>query len=134
MKKYLALVQGHLAPERGAIEAPIGRDPRHRQRMAVVERGRDARTEYKVIKYLDNYTLLEVTTVTGRTHQIRVHLSAIGYPVIGDKIYGVKSPYLERQFVHAHRLGFRLPSGGAYVEFQAELPPDLAQALKGIEP
>ena len=69
---------------------------------------------------------------TGHTHQIRVHLAAIGYPVVGDKIYGVKSPYLSRQFVHASRLGFKLPSSGEYVEFEAELPPDLAQALKDI--
>lgn len=131
-KSYLVLVEGRLTPERGIIEAAIGRDPRNRKRMAVVSRGSEARTEYQVSKYTGNYTLLEITPETGRTHQIRVHLAAIGYPVVGDIVYGVKSSYLSRQFLHACRLGFRLPSSGEYVEFTAELPPDLAQALKKI--
>jgi len=133
VKAYLVLVKGHLTPEDGVIEAPIGRDPRNRKRMAVVAEGREARTRYNVIKYMDNYTLLEVRTETGRTHQIRVHLSAIGYPVVGDTMYGVKSAYLSRQFIHASSLGFALPSSGEYVEFKSELPPDLEQALKDIE-
>jgi len=132
VKGYQVLVQGHLTPEEGIIEAPIGRDPRNRKRMAVVTRGREARTEYRVIRYIGDYTLLEVMPETGRTHQIRVHLSAIGYPVVGDSVYGVKSAHLSRQFVHASRLGFNLPSTGEYVEFTSELPPDLEQALKGI--
>ena len=131
-KAYLVLVKGHLTPEQGIIEAPMGRDPRNRKRMAVVSEGREARTEYRVIKYIGNYTLLEVMPETGRTHQIRVHLSAIGYPVVGDKVYGVKSPYLSRQFMHASHLGFKLPSTGEYVEFTSELPPDLEQALSAI--
>ena len=131
-KAYLVLVKGRLTPENGIIEAPIGRDPRNRKLMAVVARGRQARTEYRVIKYIGDYSLLEVMPETGRTHQIRVHFSAIGYPVVGDKVYGVKSPYLSRQFVHASRLGFKLPSTGEYMEFKSELPPDLAQALKDI--
>jgi 23S rRNA pseudouridine1911/1915/1917 synthase len=131
-KAYLVLVKGHLTPENGIIEAAIGRDPRHRQRMAVVAGGREARTEYRVIKYIGDYTLLEVMPETGRTHQIRVHLAAIGFPVVGDKVYGVKSPLLSRQFMHACRLGFKLPSSGEYVEFKSELPPDLAQALENI--
>ncbi len=132
VKAYLVLVKGHLTPENGVIEAPIGRDPRNRKRMAVVTEGREARTEYRVIKYIDNYTLLEVRPETGRTHQIRVHLSAIGYPVVGDKVYGVKSAHLSRQFMHACRLGFKLPSTGKYVEFTSELPSDLEQALEDI--
>ncbi len=131
-KTYLVLVKGHLTPEDGIIDAPIGRDPRNRKRMAVVAEGRAARTRYHVIKYMDDYTLLEVRTETGRTHQIRVHLLAIGYPVVGDIVYGVKSAHLSRQFLHACRLGFKLPSSGEYVEFTSELPPDLAQALKDI--
>jgi len=133
VKAYLVLVKGHLTPEQGIIEAPMGRDPRNRKRMAVVAEGREARTEYRVIKYIGNYTLLEVMPETGRTHQIRVHLSAIGYPVVGDKVYGVKSPYLSRQFMHASRLGFKHPSTGEYVEFTSELPQDLETALKDIE-
>jgi 23S rRNA pseudouridine1911/1915/1917 synthase len=132
VKAYLVLVRGHLSPESGFIDAPIGRDLRNRKRMAVVAEGREARTEYRVIKYVGDCTLLEVRPETGRTHQIRVHLSAIGYPVVGDKTYGVKSALISRQFVHACRLGFKLPSSGQYVEFTAELPPDLEQALKDI--
>jgi 23S rRNA pseudouridine1911/1915/1917 synthase len=131
-KTYLVLVKGKLTPENGVIEAPIGRDPRDRKRMAVVAKGREARTEYRVIKYIGDYTLLEVKPETGRTHQIRVHFAAIGYPVVGDKVYGVKSPFLSRQFIHASRLGFKLPSTGKYMEFKSELPADLAQALKDI--
>jgi 23S rRNA pseudouridine1911/1915/1917 synthase len=129
VKIYLVLVKGHLIPENGIIEAPIGRDPRNRKRMAVVTEGREAHTEYRVIKYISDYTLLEVRTETGRTHQIRVHLSAIGYPVVGDAMYGVKSAHLSRQFVHASRLGFKLPSTGKYAEFTSDLPQDLAEAL-----
>jgi 23S rRNA pseudouridine1911/1915/1917 synthase len=98
--------------------------------MAIVEAGKEATTQYQVRKYLDNYTLVEVTPVTGRTHQIRVHLSAIGYPVVGDPIYGVKSTHLNRQFIHAYRLGFRLPSTEQYQEFTSPLPIDLEQALE----
>jgi len=132
LKIYLVLVKGKLSPQNGFIEAPIGRDPRNRQRMAVVEKGRDARTEYKVIKYVGNCSLLEIRLETGRTHQIRVHLSAIGYPVVGDATYGIKSAFVSRQFVHAHRLGFKLPSSDEYREFTSELPPDLEKALSDI--
>jgi 23S rRNA pseudouridine1911/1915/1917 synthase len=128
-KGYLVLVKGKLTPGQGIIDAPIGRDPSNRKRMAVVTSGRQARTGYKVKEYLDGYTLLDITTETGRTHQIRVHLSAIGYPVVGDPVYGVRSPYVKRQFVHAYRLGFRLPASGQYREFTCELSPDLKQAM-----
>ena len=131
-KTYLALVKGHLTPERGAIDAAIGRDPHNRQRMAVVTQGREARTEYQVINYIGKHTLLEVRPKTGRTHQIRVHLAAIGFPVVGDKIYGVKSPFLSRQFLHASRLGFTHPTTHEYVEFTSDLPADLAKALEDI--
>jgi len=129
-KTYLTLVKGHLTPETGIIEADLGRDPRNRQRMAVVSRGREARTAYRVLKYPGNYTLLEIKPETGRTHQIRVHLAAIGFPVVGDATYGVKSPFISRQFLHASRLGFRLPSAGQYVEFESELAEDLKKALE----
>jgi len=132
VKAYLVLVKGHLAPEKGIIDAAIGRDSRNRKRMAVVKEGRPARTQYRVVKYMNGYTLLEIMPETGRTHQIRVHLAAIGYPVVGDAVYGVKSPHLSRQFLHASRLGFRLPSSGEYVEFRSELPDDLEKALKEI--
>ena len=128
-KKYLVLVKGKLSPERGIIEAPIGRHPANRKRMAIVNSGRQAKTNYEVKEYLNNYTLLDVKIETGRTHQIRVHLAAIGYPVIGDAVYGIRSPYSKRQFVHAYRLGFRLPSNGEYREFNCDLPQDLSQTL-----
>ena len=133
VKTYVALVKGHLELGEGVIEAKIGRDPHHRKRMAVVASGREARTEYRVLRYIGNYTLLEVKPRTGRTHQIRVHLSAIGFPVVGDATYGGKSPLLSRQFLHAAKLGFRLPSTGEYVEFKSNLPPDLAKMLRDIE-
>lgn len=133
-KLYLTLVNGRLSPEDGIIEAPIGRDFRDRKRMAVVtaNRGRAAQTRYHILDYINGYSLLEVRPETGRTHQIRVHLAAIGHPVVGDAIYGGKSPFLSRQFLHAAALGFRLPSTGHYVEFKSELPLDLKQALAAI--
>ncbi len=132
LKRYVVLVHGYLSPERGIIEAPIGRDPHNRKRMAVVSGGREARTQYRVIRYLDNYTLLEVTLETGRTHQIRVHFSSIGFPVVGDEVYGKRPPILNRQFVHACCLGFKLPSSGEWVEFSSKLPADLEEALERI--
>ena len=135
VKRYQVLVKGHLSPKKGVIEAPVGRDPRHRQQMAVVpeSRGREATTEYTVIRYIGEFSLLEVRPVSGRTHQIRVHLKAIGFPVAGDKVYGVKANPLTRQFVHAAVLGFVLPSNGEYREFTSPLPEDLRQALSTIE-
>jgi 23S rRNA pseudouridine1911/1915/1917 synthase len=129
-KVYLVLVKGHLSPEIGLIEAPIGRHQRQRQKMAIVSQGKAALTEYRVAKYLEGFTLLEVMPQTGRTHQIRVHLAAIGYPVLGDTTYGIKSPYLKRQFIHAHRLGFKLPSSGKQVLFTSPLPTDLKKGLE----
>ncbi len=132
VKKYLALAYGHLAPKQGAIEAPIGRHPRDRKRMAVVSGGREAKTLYQVLEYIGAYTLVQVQTETGRTHQIRVHLSAIGHPLFGDQVYGKKSALLGRQFLHAHYLGFRLPGSDEFVEFHSELPAELKQVLEHI--
>jgi 23S rRNA pseudouridine1911/1915/1917 synthase len=138
-KGYLALVHGRLEPPQGVIDAPIGRDPRHRQRMAVVEGGRAARTAYRVRRYLpetprgrDVYSLVEVTPSTGRTHQIRVHFAALGHPLVGDRVYGRPSAVLRRQFLHAHRLAFRHPLDGRPLEFESPLPEDLRQALEGL--
>jgi len=129
-KGYLVLVKGKLSPRQGIIEAPIGRDPHHRKRMTITEGGKEASTKYTVREYLGSYTLIEVVPLTGRTHQIRVHLAAIGYPVVGDTVYGVKAPFLNRQFVHAYCLGFHLPSNNQYREFASPLPEDLKQALQ----
>jgi len=133
-KVYLTLVRGQPRPSKGRIEAPIARDPRSRQRMAIVEGGRTSTTEYSTLRTLGEFTLLEVKPHTGRTHQIRVHLSAIGHPVAGDAKYGGRVPFLKRQFLHAHRLGFLLPPTGRYVEFTSPLPPDLETALTTLAP
>ncbi|AGG08328.1 pseudouridine synthase [Dehalococcoides mccartyi] len=132
-KYYLALVKGELRPAEGFIEAPLGRDPQNRQKIAVVSDGRHARTGYKVLRYIQGYSLLEVKLETGRTHQIRVHFAAIGHPVAGDAVYGQKESWVKRQFLHAHRLSFALPSNGQVVEFTSPLPPDLEEALKILE-
>ena len=132
LKGYYVLVKGKLGPLRGSIEAPLGRDPYNRKRIAVVNGAREARTDYKVIEYIGNNTFLDVSPRTGRTHQLRVHFSAIGYPVVGDKVYGIKVPFLNRQFLHAYKLGFRLPATGEYSEFKCELPMDLKVALDFI--
>jgi 23S rRNA pseudouridine1911/1915/1917 synthase len=131
-KGYLVLVKGRLSPSRGIIEAPIGRDPADRKRMAVVKAGRPARTMYRVREYIGDHSLLDISTETGRTHQIRVHLAAIGYPVVGDAVYGVRSDFVKRQFVHACRLGFHLPQNGEYREFVSELPADLKRAINEL--
>ncbi len=131
-KIYLALLQGHLAPIDGAIEAPLGRDPQDRTRMKVVaEGGRYARTEYHVREYLPESTYLEARPLTGRTHQLRVHFSSIGHPVVGDQVYGRRREPMNvpRQFLHAWRLGFVHPFTGDRLAFTAELPADLAAIL-----
>jgi len=130
LKKYSVLVNGQLTPNTGKIEAPIGRNPHNRKRMAIMEGGRPAITEYQAVKYFDDFTLLVVKPQTGRTHQIRVHLWAINHPVVGDTTYGSKSTLLARQFIHASRLGFKLPSNDEYVEFTSELPPDLRECIR----
>lgn len=133
-KRYLALVEGTLQPLRGLIEAPVGRDPRCRQKMAVVQRGgRPARTAYRVREYLPGYTLVLVRPQTGRTHQIRVHFAAIGHPVAGDLIYGGRPVAgLQRQFLHAWRLTIPIPSTGEWRTFTAPLPADLEEVLREL--
>jgi 23S rRNA pseudouridine1911/1915/1917 synthase len=132
IKKYLVLVKGKIVPERGAIDAPIGRDPADRKRMAIVSKGRPASTDYRVKQYMKGYSLLEVRILTGRTHQIRVHFAAIGYPVVGDAVYGVKSALLSRQFLHAHFLEIVLPGSGQIRSFTCALPADLSNAMASI--
>jgi 23S rRNA pseudouridine1911/1915/1917 synthase len=133
-KVYLALVWGQPQPPAGTIEARLGRDPRNRKRMAVVPDGREARTGYRTLRAYRETTLAEARPETGRTHQIRVHLASIGHPIVGDPLYSKKKTALVgRPFLHAQRLGFRLPSSGRYVEFTAPLPPDLEAALVAAE-
>ena len=124
-KVYLALVHGRLSPAEAVIEAPIGRDPRNRKRMAVVPNGREATTRYRVVRYCGRFTLADVRPSTGRTHQVRVHFASIEHPLAGDGTYGKPHPALGRHFLHSQVLGFQLPSTGEYVEFRSELPAEL---------
>ena len=133
-KAYLVLVRGKLEPKTGIIEAAIGRSMIDRKKMAVSETGREAKSLYRVIQHFKGYTLLEVRIFTGRTHQIRVHLAAIGFPVIGDQTYGVASEFFPRQFLHSHRLSFTHPKTGNTLSFTSELPPDLSDGLAGLTP
>lgn len=131
VKLYLALVAGAVEPPAGIIDAPLGHDPHDPRRRAVTEDGDSAYTEYRVReRYGDEAALLEVRIYTGRTHQIRVHLEAIGHPVIGDTLYGHSSPLIDRQALHAWRLGLRLPSTGEWREFEAPLPADMQAAIE----
>jgi 23S rRNA pseudouridine1911/1915/1917 synthase len=132
-RRYLALVQGHLEPD-GTVDAPIGRHPRDRKRMAVVPDGRRAVTHWHLLERLAAVDLLEVRLQTGRTHQIRVHLSSVGHPVVGDRTYGADPRLaqrlgLDRPFLHAWRLAFPHPVSGERVEIQEQPPPELQAAL-----
>lgn len=129
-KEYVALVRGIPSSRRGRIEAPVGRDPRNRQRMAVVAGGRDAVTEYEVLATGSGHALLALQPRTGRTHQIRAHLAYLGLPIVGDLRYGggPGPGDLRRQFLHAARLAFDLP-GGARLVVRSRLPDDLRASL-----
>jgi 23S rRNA pseudouridine1911/1915/1917 synthase len=131
-KEYVALVRGAPPGMRGRIEAPIGRDPRDRQRMAVVAGGRDSTTEYEQVAAGGGYSLLALRPLTGRTHQIRAHLAYLDLPIAGDVRYGGgEGPGgLRRQFLHAARLAFERPDDGRRVRARSELPADLATSLE----
>lgn len=140
-KIYLALVHGPVKSESGSIDRPIARDPVRRTRMTVrKQKGRTAWTEYRVLRRFPAFTLLEARIGTGRTHQIRVHLSSIGHPVAGDSLYGAPAkvqgmPPLGRYFLHARRIRFRQPSTGEEIIVESPLPPELTewlQKLRGI--
>lgn len=139
-KVYLALVHGRVARESGRIERPIARDPVHRTRMtARLEEGRPAWSEYRVLRRFEGFTLLEVRIGTGRTHQIRVHLSSIGHPVAGDTVYGAPAkvaglPLLGRHFLHAHRIRFRQPTTGEEIAIISPLAPELEAWMGGLSP
>jgi 23S rRNA pseudouridine1911/1915/1917 synthase len=129
-RRYLALVRGRPQSRRGRIEAPIGRDRRDPTRVSLdTDAPRDAVTHFEVEETLTGHALLGVELETGRTHQIRVHLGAIGLPVVGDRVYGVVELGLRRQFLHAASLAFPHPISGVRVEATSPLPDDLAQAL-----
>jgi 23S rRNA pseudouridine1911/1915/1917 synthase len=137
-KFYLTLVHGRVARETGRIESPIARDPVKRTRMTTrLSRGRAAWSEYRVLRRLEGFTLLEVRIGTGRTHQIRVHLSSVGHPVAGDSLYGAPAkitghPPLGRYFLHSHRITFARPSDGEPVTVVSPLPEELRVWLEGF--
>lgn len=135
-KTYHALVQGHPDPLEGTIDAPIGRHPKHDYKFAVMDDGRHSVTHYETLEAHRFASLLEIHLETGRTHQIRVHMSALKHPCVGDITYGAdpvlaRRVGLERQWLHAVKLGFEHPDGG-YVEYESPYPEDLAHALDVI--
>ena len=133
LKIYLAIAEGVVEPRRGHIDAPLGPDPANPTRRAVVERGDSAFSEYRVLEqYGEEAALLEVRILTGRTHQIRVHLQATGHPILSDGVYGRPSPRIARQALHARRLGLCLPSSGEWREFEAPLPQDISDAIEAL--
>ena len=136
LKEYLTVAVGRVDPASGIIDAPIARDPRRRQRMAVAAGGRPARTHYDTLERRANHTLLQARLETGRTHQIRTHLAYLGHPIWGDAVYGRagggEGP--ERQFLHAARLGFYHPATGEWSEHRAPLPAELAAAWAALGP
>ena len=136
-KKYIALVHGNLKDDSGIIDAPIGRSLKNRKKMAVTVEGksREAITHFKVLKRFSGYTLVEATLRTGRTHQIRVHLAFIGYPIVGDQLYGHRRQGLNinRQALHSYVLGFVHPASKKYMEFSAPLPKDMQELIDCLE-
>ncbi|HAL15508.1 MAG TPA: RNA pseudouridine synthase [Anaerolineaceae bacterium] len=135
-KIYLALVDGLPPTPEGRIEAAIARDPSHRKRMAIVsnDRGRESVTEYQTLETFPAHTLLEAHPLTGRTHQIRLHLAFLGTPIVGDLVYGHRKSTLplERHFLHAARLTIQLPGEKAARTFEAPLPPELSRVLEDL--
>jgi 23S rRNA pseudouridine1911/1915/1917 synthase len=136
-KRYHALVQGHPDPMTGTVDAPIDRHPTSAYKFAVVAGGRDSVTHYETIEAFRHATLLDIHLETGRTHQIRVHMAALKHPCVGDVTYGAdptlsKRLGLERQWLHAVRLGFAHPDDGRWVEFSSAYPPDLQRALDRV--
>lgn len=123
-RKYHAIVHGCFSEDEGTVDLPIGRSTQDRKKMAVIQGGREAKTDYRVIERFKNYTHVELTLHTGRTHQIRVHMKAIGHPLLGDPVYGpAKSLFgLDKQMLHAKVLGFKQPITGEALYFESELP------------
>ncbi|QDW91864.1 RluA family pseudouridine synthase [Staphylococcus chromogenes] len=132
-RKYTALVHGHIPHEFGTIDAPIGRNPKDRQAMDVVDNGKEAITHFNVIENFNKYTLVECQLETGRTHQIRVHMKYIGYPLVGDPKYGPKKTMdIGGQTLHAGLIGFTHPRTGEYIERTAPLPEEFEKLIEDI--
>ncbi|MBX8936687.1 RluA family pseudouridine synthase [Enterococcus gilvus] len=134
LRKYVALVHGEIPHEKGRIEAPIGRSKVNRKMQAVIEGGKSAVTHFEVLQRFEGYTLIELQLETGRTHQIRVHMQYIGYPVAGDPLYGPKKTLKGNgQFLHAKLLGFEHPTTGEMMVFEAPLPEIFKKTLKQLK-
>ncbi len=134
-KVYVALVKGIIKEEKGVIDMPIGRSTTDRKKMAVIKTGKNAYTEFKVLKrFEEGYTLVEVNLKTGRTHQIRVHMAQIGHPVVGDSTYSSgKNPFgVTSQMLHSHILGFTHPTKNEYMEFEAPIPDYFNKVVKSL--
>ncbi|WP_367005808.1 RluA family pseudouridine synthase [Streptococcus sp. ZY19097] len=133
LRKYLAIVHGNLPNDRGMIEAPIGRSEKDRKKQAVTAKGKEAVTRFQVLERFGNYTLVELTLETGRTHQIRVHMAYIGHPVAGDPLYGPRKTLKgQGQFLHARTLGFTHPRTGEVMTFTAEAPAIFQERLEEL--
>jgi 23S rRNA pseudouridine1911/1915/1917 synthase len=140
-KTYIALVEGQIQPPKALIDAPIGRDPRQRKKMTVISarggsvRSRPAQTEYSTLISFDDFTLVACKLFTGRTHQIRVHLAHMGFPIVGDTVYGRRKQQLQlkRHFLHAAELKFKRPSDQQVLEFNVELPSELQAVLDQLD-
>ena len=132
---YTALVHGHPKSSTGTIDAPIGRDPHHRTRQAVNAGGRPALTHYEVIREIGQFSFIKVRLETGRMHQIRVHMTAIGHPIVGDQTYGKRQSIanLRRQFLHASKLTFNHPISSEKISVTSKLPDDLQSAISLME-
>jgi len=129
-KKYTAFIKGHLEMDEGKIELPIGRHPSHRQKQTVrFSESREALTFYKQVRRFKDSSMVELIPKTGRMHQLRVHLSYLGHPILGDAVYGSKSKLIERQALHAATLGFGHPTNRRYLEFNAQMPQDMKRLL-----
>jgi RluA family pseudouridine synthase len=128
-KEYLAVVRGTPRPASGTITLPLARDPADRRRVVVAADGQPCETRYEVISGTESTALVRCELVTGRTHQIRVHLSAHGWPILGDRVYGEAHPLIRRQALHAHRIAFLHPVSGAALELAAPLPGDMEVLL-----
>ncbi|HEL2575367.1 TPA: RluA family pseudouridine synthase [Streptococcus suis] len=133
LRKYIAIVHGNLPNDRGMIEAPIGRSEKDRKKQAVTAKGKEAVTRFQVLERFGDYTLVELTLETGRTHQIRVHMAYIGHPVAGDEAYGPRKTLKgQGQFLHAQTLGFTHPRTGELVEFTADAPAIFKETLEKL--
>ena len=133
-RRYVALVHGVIPHDNGTIDAPIGRDPKDRKKMTVIEGGKHAVTHFKVLRRFKDFTLIECRLETGRTHQIRVHMAYIGFPIAGDPLYGPSKTLTPNkgQFLHAETLGFEHPATGELLEFQVDIPEIFAQQLDNL--